>query len=351
MINDIIEQDIEEIYRSNIPWRDLAGKTILITGAYGMLASYLVYMIIYLNEREHMDINLIVVVRSKEKFYKKFGYKKNIYIYETELNKNLKIKENIDYIIHAASLASNKYYDKYPIEVLMPNVIGTYYLLKLSEEKNVKSFLYFSTDAIYGELKSDKTIKEDTLGFVNTLDITSCYSESKRMGETMCEAWFREKGVPIKIVRISHTYAPTMDIKNDPRVFSSFVNNIINKKDIIINSDGLSKRSFCYIVDAVRAYFLVLLKGNNGEAYNVCNNKEFWSIKELAEKLINIFPEFKLKVILQNKNNNITTNKNNICLDNSKIKKLGWMPKYTIEDGFKKVIISKIKENENVKIG
>lgn len=346
MNNNVIIQDLEDIYSRSIPWDKLKGKTVLVTGAYGMLATYIMYMLIYLNEKKHMNIRIIALIRSKEKFYKRFDnkYYKYITTYETVLDSEIKIKENIDFIIHAASLANSKYYNKYPIEVLTPNVIGTYYLLKLAEQKNIKGYLFFSSGAIYGKLNSRENTKETEYGSIDTLDAFSCYSESKRMGETMCKAWFKEKNIPIKIVRISHTYGPTMDIKSDPRVFASFINNIINKEDIIINGNGKEKRSFCYIADAVAGYFLVLLNGKNGEAYNVCNTEEFCSIKELAERLIKIYPDFNLKIIIKNMFKNDVKNNatHNVPLDNNKLKKLGWETKYNIENGFKRVIDSNL---------
>lgn len=109
----------------------------------------------------------------------------------------------------------------------MPNVIGTYHLLNLATEKKVKGFLLFSTGDIYGTIDK-KVITEDDYGVMDTLDIHNCYSESKRMAETMCKSFFVQYHVPIKIARIAHTYAPTMDIDHDPRVFASFVKNIIS---------------------------------------------------------------------------------------------------------------------------
>lgn len=113
----------------------------------------------------------------------------------------------------------------------------------------------FSTSDIYGIVEGKNRIGENDYGAMDTLDIHNCYSESKRMAETMCKAWFQEKGVPTKIVRIWHTYAPTMNVESDPRVFASFVKDIVNGKDIIMKSDGSVKRSFCYISDAIAGYF------------------------------------------------------------------------------------------------
>ncbi len=345
MDKNIIFEDLSEIYSRAVPWELLKNSTVLITGAYGMLASYMMYMLIYLNEYANMNIHIIAVVRSKEKFEKRFGkYADRDYIavctdsLDTELN----FEGNIDYIIHAASLASPQYYGVCPIEVLKPNVIGNYNLLNLAFQKKVRGYLLFSTGDIYGRISGIKSVSETDYGILDPLDIHSCYGESKRMAETMCAAYYHQKNVPVKIARIFHTYSPTVDVDNDPRVFSSFVKDIINNNDIIIKSDGKAKRCFCYIADAVAAYFLILLKGENAQAYNVCNTEEFYSIYELANALVNIYPERGLNVIFEKrrKDESYMENKaaNFIPPDDAKLKALGWRAVYDINSGFRRVI-------------
>lgn len=345
MNNLIILSDLENIYHRGIPWEKLKGKTVLVTGAYGMLASYVVYMLIYLNEKYDMKIQIISIVRFKEKYAERFGKyseKKYMKLVLGELSNPIDIESDIDYIIHAASFASPQYYSVCPIDVLSPNVIGTANLLKLAEEKNVKGFLYFSSGDVYGSVSEKEEIDESTFGSMDTLAIHNCYSESKRMAETMCKAWFVQKQVPTKIARICHTYAPTMNLENDPRVFASFVDDIVNKKNIIMKSDGMAKRSFCYIADAVVAYFLILLKGKPGEAYNVSNTREFYSISELANVLVSLYPELQLKVVKKQRevSEAYVENKeaNFIPISSSKLEKLGWCCEYTVKEGFKRVI-------------
>ncbi len=347
----IIKEDLEDIYRRNIPWECLNNKTVMITGAYGMLASYLMFMLIYLNECKGMKIDVIAAVRSKEKFEKRFGNIERynyIRLYTQDINKEIMIEEKIDYIIHAASLASPQYYSVCPIEVLTPNVIANYYLLQLAEKKKVEGYLLFSTGDIYGVVDKASKIKESDMGTMDTLDIHNCYSESKRMAETMCKAWYWQKKVPTRIVRIWHTYAPTMDTEGDPRVFASFVNDIVSNRDIVMKSDGSAKRSFCYIADAVAGYFLVLLCGADGEAYNVCNTQEFYSISQLAEILTSIYPEKNLKVIRKEREITEAYTENSVANyvppDNEKLKLLGWEARYSVKEGFKRVLDSISKD-------
>lgn len=341
----IIQTDLEDIYQRNIPWENLRNKTIVVTGAYGMLASYIVFMLLYLNEHRGMNINIIAVVRSKEKFIQRFGNIVNsgyVKLYISSLEEELDIQEDIDYIIHAASFASPQYYSVCPVEVLKPNILGNYYLLELAAKKKVDGFLFFSSGDIYGVVSGKEYITENDFGSMDTLDIHSCYSESKRMAETMCKAWFHQKNVPVKIARIWHTYAPTMDPEHDLRVFASFCNDVLHKRDIVMKSNGKAKRSFCYIADATAGFFLVLLCGKSGEAYNVCNTEEFYSIIELAEIIAGLYPELGLKVIQneREKDEAYTENSvaNHIPPDNSKLKSLGWRPTYSVPAGFRQVI-------------
>ncbi len=347
MNNQIIEGDLKNVFGRNIPWKLLENSTVLITGAYGMLASYIVYMLMYLNEKVGMHINIIALGRSKDKFEGRFGHigkYKYLKFFASGLSDRKLPDEKIDYIIHAASLASQQYYKTCPIEVIMPNVIGSYHLLELAYKNDVNGFLLFSTGDIYGRVKGVCSISEGDYGEMDTLDIHNCYGESKRMAETMCRAWMQEKNVKMKIARIWHTYAPTMDIKSDPRVFASFVRDIIEKRDIVMLSDGASRRSFCYIADAVAGYFTILLCGKNGEAYNVCNAREFYSIGELAEILTGLYPERNLKVIRRDREHSDNYVENSIANyippDMGKLEQLGWYAQYNVREGFKRVIES-----------
>lgn len=349
----IVEKDLEEVYQRDIPWERLEGKTVLVTGAYGMLASYVVYMLLYLIEKAGMHIQVIAAVRSEEKLRERFlEFTRRSYfkVYKSEMDAPFAIKEDIHYIIHAASLASPQYYKVCPVEVLKPNTVGSYYLLELAAQKNVEGYLFFSSGDIYGAVEGKASISEGDYGAMDTLDIHSCYGESKRMGEAMCRAWQQQKGVPAKIVRICHTYAPTMDAGHDTRVFASFVNDILKKKDIVMKSSGASKRTFCYIADALAAFFLVLFCGAEGEAYNVCNTDEFYSIAGLAQVLAGLYPSLRLGVVRRDRGQGDAYVESSVAgsapYDNSKLKRLGWETKYGVREGFRRVIEAAGQEKE-----
>ena len=339
--SEIILRDMEDIYGRDIGWEPLKGKTMLVTGASGMLASYLVYYLIYLNEKHHYGIRILAQVRNREKAGRVFGiYLKKEYfrVVEEDICRPVSVPEKADYIIHAASLASPKYYEAMPLEVSLPNAIGTYYLLDYAARVGCKGFLYFSSGDVYGKLEAGMDVTEDTFGGLDPLAAHSCYGESKRMGETWCGSFAREKDVPAKIARIAHTYGPTMDIEGDPRVFADFMRNVFKGEDIVMHSDGRARRPFCYAADAAAAFLIILLYGNSGEAYNVCNEDEFLSVAQLAGQLAALREDLRLKVVRQGRKSGEDYLENKINKSNKtvsgKLKRLGWEAHYTVRQGF-----------------
>ncbi len=341
-MNEIIEHDVNTILNSSVPWKKLEGKTILITGGSGMIASYLVYTLLYLNKKLTKKCKIFVLVRNKikaKKVFKNFLNDPSLELIYQDVIEKIKIKTKINYIIHGASPADPTKYKNNPIETILPNIIGTKNLLEISLHKNFNGFLFLSSGAIYGDL--NKNITENNYGFLNPLDARSCYAESKKMGENMCSSWYYEKKVPIKIARIFHTYGPTMNL-NDGRVFSSLVSNVIKNNNLKIYSDGKAIRPFCYITDTISALFIILLNGKNGDAYNVSNPSQAVSVNQLVKTIKNIYPEKKLKII---RNNKLKRNQRHDDTaiqkpDISKIQKLGWTHNVSISNGFKRTIDS-----------
>ncbi len=344
MREDIIREDLEDIFSRDVPWEMLDNKTVFLSGSYGMLASYVVFFLMYLNDVKGISVNVIAQGRSKKKArlrFEKFWNHKNFRFTDADILLSIHEDiEHLDYVIHAAGLADPRSYSLKPVEVIEGNAIGTYQMLKLARDHKSLGFLYFSSGEIYGKVEEPETITEITAGAMDPLNAQSCYGESKRLGETLCAAFYREYGLQTKIARIGHTYGPTMNIDNDPRVFASFMKCIIKSRDIVLYSDGLAKRPFCYIADAVAAYFLILLKGNPGEAYNVSNNQQFLSVRELAEMMASL-PQDRVGVSFQKREQQDRYLENNVNKDNrileDKLRNLGWETRYSARDGFGRV--------------
>lgn len=344
-MNQIIREDMEFILSDcNIPWENLQNKTVLISGISGFLPAYMAEAMLYLNQYQGANIRIIGLVRNLEKARNRFReYLENdhFFLYQQDVSEVWHTQESIDYIIHAASNASPLLYGKDPVGTILPNVFGTKYLLDLGCEKGVESFLYFSSGEIYGELPSRSyPVDEMYRGKVDTLAPRSCYAEGKRMGETLCAAYYRQYAVPVKIIRIAHTYGPGVSL-NDGRSFADFIDDILAGRDIVLNSDGSGSRPFLYLADAARAFFTVMLKGKNGEAYNVGHPQDV-TIRDLAERLVNMYPEKHLRVRFakESRAGYVSTRPDRRCLNVRKLLTLGWGPKFSVEEGFARTISS-----------
>jgi nucleoside-diphosphate-sugar epimerase len=302
-----------------------------------------------LNMQRSLNIHLILLVRNKlkaEKVFQDYLSDDNLEFIVQDVSMPIKYEGEVDYIIHAASQASPKYYGTNPVETANANIIGTYNLLEMARTKSLKGFLFFSSSTIYGTLPSkDVLIDENMYGIVKPLHVRSCYSESKRMAENMCVCYSYQYGVPTKIVRIFHTLGPNMNI-DDGRAFSDFCKAIIEGKDIVLHSKGDAQRTFLYVTDAVLGYFIVLLTGNNGEAYNVGSTIQEVSMKQLAEELTHdVYPHLNLEVRYEIDENDVTYSKMKSPVDRlrpstDKIKSLGWTEKIDYLTAFKRTIDS-----------
>lgn len=346
-LNKIVKEDLQYITAAALPWQNLAGKNILITGANGFLPAYVVGTILFLNDHKFKNKAMVyALVRNRQKAKEKFknwGKRKDLKIIVQDIDKPIKFLPKLDIVIHAASQASPRYYGSDPVGTLAPNVAGTYNLLRLAQQKNAENFLFFSSSEVYGwgNSKTNK-IRETDYGYLDPTQVRSCYAESKRIGETMCVSWFKQFDLSTKIIRFFHTYGPGLG-EDDGRVFADFIFSIINKKNIILNSKGDAERAFCYVADGIRGLFTVLLKGENAKPYNIGNSQALIKIIDLAKLLVKIYPNLGLKVIKNNKiirSGYLKSKVQKSCPDISKLKVLGWKPKYSLINGFKRTINS-----------
>lgn len=344
MINKIVKEDIEYITNHPLEWENLRNKTVLITGANGLIPSYMVHTILYLNDIKKMNCNVIAWVRSEEKAFSRFKdylQRSDFRIIVKDVCSQIEIEDEIHFIIHAASQASPIYYKLDPVGTLNANVLGTNNMLNIAYKKKVESFLFFSSAEIYGDTTKAFTNEED-YGYLDPTKLRSCYAESKRIGETMCVSWFNQYHVPCKIVRPFHTYGPGIDLK-DGRVFADFISNIVNKQDIVLKSDGTDIRAFCYLADAIVGFFIVLFNGENAQPYNLGNPFEEISIFELSQVLVELFPDRGLEVVINEQIRDKKYLKSPVkrnTPDISRIRALGWEPKYSIREGFYRTIMS-----------
>jgi UDP-glucuronate decarboxylase len=325
----------------------LEGKTILVTGANGLVPYYLTAALIMANDSllKRNPCNVIALCRNRLKAQKKFDdflSRDDFTLWIQDVCEPIPTVKEINYIIHGASPASPKSFGKSPVSTLLPNVLGTYHLLEYARQHKIESLLFLSSGEVYGRSPAEAPpFKENDFYYLDPMDVRSCYAEGKRCGETMCASYGYEFGVPVKIGRLAHSYGPGLDFE-DGRVFADFVGNIVRRENIILKSNGSAKRSFTYLSDVTTALLDVLLKGTNGESYNIANETAYISILELAELLVKLFPERGLTVQLVKPVSGVYLKSPNLTgsLDTSKIKSLGWNPKVSIQEGFRRTIES-----------
>lgn len=345
--NPIISGDLATIASCGLDWTDLMGSTVLITGGSGLLGSYLVKTFLNLNKMFGLGINVICLTRSQHSVNKRLRSNLDdtslrivLHDVSSVLPPNL---TSADYIIHVASQASPKYYGIDPVGTLSANTVGTANLLDYCNKRQCKRFLFFSSGEVYGVTKNQAhSIAETDYGYIDPVDVRSCYAESKRMGETMCIAWAHQFGCHASIVRPFHTYGPGLNL-DDGRVFADFVNNIVHREDIVLKSNGLAKRTFCYLTDATIGFLTVLLKGSSGAAYNIANPSTEVSMRDLAHQLADLYPSLSIGVKYKDlalESNYLKSPISQALPNISKVSALGWKPVVSLKEGFDRTIKS-----------
>jgi UDP-glucuronate decarboxylase len=290
LITKTISEDVSNILFNLPNLKNIEGKKILITGANGFLPSYIVDCLIELNKSLENPCPLILLSKNPVTEKSRLGHligNENITFMAQDVGKSFTLPSGIDIIIHAASRATPSSNLEDPLDTIDANIMGLRTLLDYAKKNKVEEFLFFSSAEIYGNPSSDNVpTPESYYGNVNPIDKRASYAESKRLGETMCMDFYRKFNTPVKLLRIFNIYGP--GLRNDGKVISEFFLKSFNEKKIEIKSAGDAKRSFCYISDAITQIFSVLLNGKIGEAYNIGDDSNNVSIKQLAHLIKDI---------------------------------------------------------------
>ncbi|MFQ9696967.1 MAG: NAD-dependent epimerase/dehydratase family protein [Zhenhengia sp.] len=339
-MNNIYTKELEK-FITDIDLVPLRNKSILITGATGLIGTYLIDVIMYNNKMKHYNTQVFAGVRNKIKGEAKFkSYEKNklFQLVEVDIAQDFRFNFKSDYIIHAASNATPAAFNADPIGTIMANVNGTLNLLKYAEQVHTTNFVYISSSEVYGESVEGKVIfKEESLGVVNQMDPRSCYTESKRMAENICVNYYKQYEVKNSIARVCFAYGSTFS-EEDNRVIPQFVRNALNGENIVLKSTGEVTRSYAYLYDVISGLFKVLFEGNPGEVYNISNKNSNVSIKEIAEIIAEIA---KVQVVFdlpqEQKEKGYAPFKITL-LDSTKLEKLGWKPVFDMKSGLENMI-------------
>ena len=346
-MNRVLEDDLKTIIAEDLSWEKLKNKTVMITGASGMVGSYMLYVLLMLNDEKHYGIKVDAVMRNVNKLPEEVRNREDVNVVVADVTKDIPDVGDIDYIIHAASPESPLIMQNQPVETIAANTIGTFKTLELAKEKNAEGYLFISSREIYGQPdEGQEFFYENTYGFVDQLNPRSCYSEGKKAAETMCVCFHEEYGLNTKIARLAHTYGPGMSIY-DGRVQADFLKNVYHNEDIVLKSEGTAVRTYTYIADAIAGMYRILLDSED-IVYNIGNEAGKVSIRDLAEILVSIYPERGLKLVFDIPEGGTkgTAPYTLGILSSEKLRKLGWNPKYSVKDGFKRTL--EYLELENV---
>ncbi len=329
---DILAADLRSIMGRDLPWERLADQRVIVSGAAGFLGSWILRTLVAAGSRP------VALVRSTERARARLSdIAPAIEFMEWDLNR-IAVPElgRADYIIHAASQASPRFYANDPVGTLFPNTVGTAALLQAAG--TAKGFLFVSSSEIYGNASGKNALQENDGSHVDPASVRACYAESKRLGETLCVAWHAQHSLPTYIVRPFHTYGPGLT-REDGRVFADFAYAAADGRSIVMTSDGSARRAFCYASDAVAGLFTVLLKGEPATPYNLANPGAELSVKQLADLIVNLYPERGARVVHRPPTDGyLPSSVNRLLPDISRLQRLGWQPHVGAEEGFRRLI-------------
>lgn len=349
-MENILSQDFAEIIRA-YDFSQLKNRSILVTGATGLIGSQLILFLDYLNRTKNYGIKVHALVRTKSKarrvFADTFDGGQINFFYGDVLNLP-PIDSPLDYLIHGASITSSKDFVEKPVETIDIAVNGTMNMLRLAQKLHVKSFLYLSSMEVFGITDGKDVVSEKDLGYIDILSPRSSYSEGKRMCECLCASYAFEYGIPVRTVRLTQTLGSGLNY-DDTRVAAQFARAVIESHDIVLKTKGTTKRPILYTSDAITAILTVMLKGEVGQAYTAANPDTFTTIRETAEMIVNKIASNKIKLRYEIKETPVEYAPNlnlNLNLDIEKLKSLGWKPHINLQEAYERTIAGMRMTNE-----
>ena len=325
-VQSAICRDALEIAEAPIAWGRFVGKTVLITGGGGFIGGYLSWALLLRNDIYQNNIKVIALVRNREKAEKKFGKlveRDDFTLCVQDVNEPIQA-ERADFIIHAASQASNIQFETDPVGTINANLLGTSNVLDYAVQSKAEAVLVVSSLKVYGILYGEQeSIREEDCGYLDFTSYKNCYAMGKRAAETLAASYCREYGLNVRLARPAYIYgAASMD---DDRVWAQFIANVVRGEDILLKSNGAAKRSFCYVTDTAKALLTILLNGEGAacEAFPERNIRlRFQNPEDEREPVEKQTPLRQVPEIL----------------NGERLKALGWQPKIDLITGIQRAV-------------
>lgn len=346
-MNNILKEDIQLFASRFALATELEGKTIAVTGSTGLLGACMVHCLLALKAQRGVNLHIVAIARNMEKAVRLFGEEReelSYYQYDFSSTEPFQPKRKVDYLFHFAAPTASKDFVEKPVETMNTVYMGMQNILNYAEQAKLESLVLASTLEVYGTITDDSTpLTEDKQGYLDSMATRSSYPLAKRAAEGLCHNYTVEKQVKVKVARLAQTFGAGVSTQ-DNRVFAQFARSVIHNEDIILHTTGELSRCYCYTTDAISAMLYILLKGEDGTAYNVANEATYISILQMAELVAETFNPDHVHVVIEMQEGLGYSPTTKLHLDTQRIQTLGWTPYYNMKDMFGRLIASMKEE-------